>query len=80
MRTEQEEREYQEALKYAPVLQRMVDILGALHTDEKMKFGDALKQATAELGVELPLHMEVAILTAALKVVAGGRIPGAPDA
>lgn len=68
------------ALKYAPVLQRMVEILGNLQTDEKMKFGEAFEQAKAELQIEVPLHMEVVILTSAFDVIANGRIRGLPDA
>lgn len=77
MTTEEDRRE---ADKYAPVLQRMVEILGALDGDEKMRFGVAFEQAKAELHIEVPPHMEVAILTAAFKVIGGGCIPGAPDA
>lgn len=64
--------------KYAPVLQRMVELLG--EKDSKMTFGDAMKRAARELHLPVPPHMEEPLFISALQVIAGGRIPGAPDA
>jgi|HubBroStandDraft_5_1064220.scaffolds.fasta_scaffold116736_2 hypothetical protein len=62
---------------YAPVLERMVELLGSSDT---MTFDSAMSQASTELAVEIPEHMRGPLLISAFKVVAGGRIPGAPDA
>lgn len=68
----------EEAYKYAPVLERMVALLGA--KDSGITFGQAMAQASSELGIQIPEHMVEPLLTAAFKVIAGGRIPGVPDA
>lgn len=64
--------------RYAPVLERMVVLLGA--KDSKITFGEAMKRAARELRISIPDHMEEPLLISALRVIAGGRIPGAPDA
>lgn len=65
-----------EARKYAPILERMVDIL----SKENMTFGAAMSRASRELGIEVPKHMEEPLLTSAFKVFAGRGIPGAAEA
>jgi hypothetical protein len=67
----------EDAKKYAPVLDRMIEILGS---SNDITFGIALNRAASELGIEVPEHMHGPLLTSAFKVIAGGRIPGAPDA
>jgi hypothetical protein len=64
---------------FAPVLQRMVEILGA-ESSERVTFGDAMTQASRELNIPVPDHMVAPLLTSAFKVIGSGRIPGAPDA
>jgi hypothetical protein len=66
-----------ESDKYAPILERMVTLLGA---DEKLKFGEALKRASSELSIDVPEHMEGPLLISAFRVIGSGKIPGAPDA
>lgn len=65
-----------EARKYAPVLERMIDILA----EDSMTFGAAMNQASRELGIKVPTHMEAPLLTLAFNVFAGRRIPGAAEA
>lgn len=67
----------EKALKYAPVLQRAVELLGS---DEKLKFGAAIEQASTELGIPVPEDMVGPLMIAAFQVIGPGRIPGAPDA
>lgn len=61
----------------APVLDRMVDIIGA---DSETTFGAALERASQELGITVPEHMHGPLLTLAMRIVVNKRIPGAPDA
>lgn len=68
-----------DAVKYAPVLERMVEILGK-GDREGISFGEAMLLASLELGIEVPEHMESSLLTSAFQVISGGRIPGAADA
>jgi hypothetical protein len=68
-----------EAQTYAPVLQRVVEILGATG-NENLTFGAALERASRELCVVVPRHVEMPLLCAALQVIAARRIPGAADA
>jgi hypothetical protein len=64
--------------KYAPVLQRAVEILGA--TDENVKFGEALSRASHELSLPIPEHMEGPLLSVLFRIFGSGKIPGLPDA
>lgn len=68
-----------DAVKYAPVLERMVEILGSWE-GERVSFGQAMDQASRELGIVVPLYMEAFLLTSAFQIISGGRLPGAPDA
>jgi|GEM_PF-2099889 hypothetical protein len=68
-----------DAMKYAPVLRRMVELLGA-EGNERLRFDEAMKRASTELKLEVPEHMVEPLLIVAFKVIGGGRIPGAPDA
>lgn len=63
---------------YAPVLQRMIEILGA--NDTGVTFGEAMDRASKEKNISVPDHMIEPIMVAAFSVIASGRIPGAPDA
>lgn len=63
--------------KYAPVLERMVELLGS---NENMTFGDALDQAASELGITVPGEVLGVLLTSVFSVITCGRIHGAPDA
>lgn len=65
--------------KYAPVLGRMVELLGAAGS-QRLSFGQALRRASEELRLPVPPHMEAHLLTAAFKVISSGRIPGLPEA
>jgi hypothetical protein len=65
--------------KYAPVLQRMVELMGAPGS-QQLTFGQAMSRASAELRLPVPSHMEEHLLVAAFKVISSGRIPGCPDA
>lgn len=65
--------------KYAPVLERMIEILGA-ENGEKVTFGTALELASKELNILVPDHMFGPLLTSAFQIIGGRRIPGAPDA
>lgn len=60
----------------APVLERVIDILSK---EPDTKFGDALDRAQFQLGVLIPQRMEGPILALAFKIIAGRKIPGAPD-
>ena len=64
----------QEAKKYAPVLERMVEILGVKNS--KLSFGDAMKRAARELDIVIPEAMVPPLLTSAFKVISSGKIPG----
>jgi hypothetical protein len=66
-------------MKYAPVLGRMVELLGAEGNDD-LTFGEALERASKELRIVVPKRMEEPLLVSALKVIGGRRIPGLPDA
>ncbi len=66
-----------EARKYAPVLDRMVTILGS---ESGVTFGVAMARASSELGLKVPEHMVMPLMVSAFKVISTGRIPGAPDA
>lgn len=68
-----------DAVKYAPVLERMVEIMGDPKS-ERVTFGDAMKRAAEELGIEVPEHMHEPLLVMAFRVISSGRIPGAADA
>jgi|SRR3982751_1083024 len=63
----------------ARVLERMVELLGS---GPPRQFGQALAQASAELGITVRRGSEdeSALLTAAFQIIGSGRIPGAPDA
>jgi hypothetical protein len=66
--------------KYAPVLARMVELLGAAGS-QQLSFGQALVRASdEELRLCVPPHMQGPLLTAAFKVLASGKIPGLPEA
>ena len=65
--------------KYAPVLARMVELLGAAGS-QQLSFGQALVRASDELRLHVPPHMQGPLLTAAFKVLATGKIPGCPEA
>jgi len=66
-------------MTYAPVLQRMVEILGSSN-ERGTTFGAALEQASKEKGIPVPKHMYGPLLVSAFKVIATGKIPGCPDA
>jgi hypothetical protein len=68
-----------ESRKYAPVLQRTVELLGK-EGAEKLTFGAALVLAASELNTVIPKHLEAPLLLSAFKIIAAQRIPGAPDA
>jgi len=68
-----------EANKYAPVLEKMVEILGAKN-NEKLTFGIALERASIQLDIPVPDHMYGPLLASAFRIIGIGRIPGAPDA
>jgi hypothetical protein len=65
--------------KYAPVLGRMVELLGAPGS-QQLTFGQALLRASKELRITVPTYMNGALIMAAFKVIAGGKIPGLPEA
>lgn len=65
--------------KYAPILGRMVELLGAAGS-QQLSFGQALVRASEELRLHVPPHMQGPLLTAAFKVIASGKIPGLPEA
>lgn len=58
-----------EMLPYAPVLERVVDLVTA---DSSMHFGTALEQAIQDLKIEVPDAVQQAILIAAFKVSVQG--------
>lgn len=64
------------------VLERMVELMGNAREGERVTFGAALAQASAELGIAVRTGSEdeKLLLTAAFQVISAGRIPGAPDA
>jgi len=64
---------------YGRVLERMVELLGS--TPRGLTFGAAMDQALRELGLPTPpAEVEEVLLVASLKIIAGGRVPGCPDA
>lgn len=64
---------------YGVALERMVELLG--EKDSRLSFGGAMDQAVAELGLPPPsAEVQGALLRASLKIIAGGRVPGCPDA
>ena len=65
--------------KYAPVLARMVELLGQDDLSQ-VKFGEALDQAAREYHLEVPADVQMALLRAAFKILATGRLEGCPDA
>ena len=68
------------ARRFSPVLERMVEIMGASGNDRGMTFGKAMERASRELQTPVPPDMEEPLLVLAFKIISGGRIPGAPDA
>lgn len=68
-----------EARPYAPVLERMVELLGAKGF-EKTMFGEALERASRETRIVVPEDMKGPLLMGAFEVIANGRFRGAPDA
>jgi hypothetical protein len=52
-------------MPYAPVLERVVDLVTQ---DPTLKYGDALDQAMQALGVCVPQAVQDAILTAAFRI------------
>lgn len=71
----------QEALAYAPVLQRMVEMMGSKEAEEEgLTFSVAMARAAASLGIAVPDHMEGPLLLAAFRIITGGKFQGAPDA
>jgi len=64
---------------YAPVLGRMVELLGAPGS-QQLSFGKALALASIALATPIPLHMEGPLLTAAFEIISSGKIPGLPEA
>lgn len=69
---------YQNARHIAPVLERMVELLGA--SERRLTFGDALEQAKRETGITTSKESDDLLLRCAFKLIANGRIPGAADA
>lgn len=68
----------EQAYVYAPILEKMIDIMAA---NDKITFKSAFETAKQITGIlEVPQHIENAIMTAAFKVISSGKIPGAPDA
>lgn len=67
-------------LELAPVLERMVELLGA--TDGPITFAQALAQAAAEQGthIEPGTEDEELLIRAAFKVMSQRGIPGAAEA
>lgn len=64
--------------KFAPVLERMVEIIGS---EPHVKFGDALERAAWACGFSaIPADVEWALLRAAMKIAVHERIEGCPDA
>jgi hypothetical protein len=59
----------------------MVELLGNAG-EQRVTFGEALAQASGELGVSVRAGSEdeSLLLRTAFQVIGGGRIPGAPDA
>lgn len=68
------------ARRFAPVLERMVEIMGAERAERGMTFGKAMALAAHQLRTPVPPDMEEPLLVSAFQVISGGRIPGAPDA
>lgn len=68
----------EDARTCAPVLARMVQLLGA--KGATLTMGQALDQARKELRIKVPEHMIPKLLTNVFHVISGGRLPGQPDA
>lgn len=66
-----------QARMYAPVLAKMVELLG---THPKLRFSRVLDVACAELQMDPPEQIRAELLVRAFTVVSTGRIPGCPDA
>lgn len=67
------------AQQYGPALHRMVELLGA--EGSRHSFGSAMEAALLELGLPPPPPaIEMGLLTSAFRIIAGGRVPGCPDA
>lgn len=66
-----------ESATCAPVLRRMIEILGS---EEKVTFVVAMKRAEKELDIVVPRHMETPLLLTAFEVIGSGKIPGLPEA
>lgn len=59
---------------------RMVELLGS-GNKTGLTYGAAMEQAIAELGLpKPPVVVAAALLSAALKIIGSGRVPGCPDA
>jgi hypothetical protein len=67
----------EEGRRLAPVLERMVEILGS---EDSTPMSAALLRASAELAIEVPADMEGPIYVAAYRVITSGGIPGAAEA
>jgi hypothetical protein len=67
----------EEAKTYAPVLERMVEILGKKN---RLTLGEALAIASNELRIVIPRDMEGPLQSAAFGIISTGKMPGAPDA
>lgn len=65
--------------KYAPVLGRMVELLGA-EGSQQLTFGKALLRASTELRIAVPTYMNGPLIMAAFKVIVNGKFPGLPEA
>ncbi len=63
---------------FGPVLMRMVELLG--DRPKGLTFGSALAQACTELDLHPPRPVQVALLSAAFKIMTRGKLPGCPDA
>jgi len=73
------ETDLERARHFAPVLERMVEILGA-KGNEHVIFADAMQRASCETKISVPLYMYEPLMRVAFQVIGSGRIPGAPDA
>lgn len=66
-----------QARAYAPVLAKMVELLGSTPS---LRFARALDIACAELAIDPPEDIRAELLVRAFQVIGSGRIPGCPDA
>jgi len=55
--------------RYAPVLERVVDLVSK---DPGLRYGDALDQAMRALDIAVPQAVQAAILTAAFRISVNG--------